>query len=306
MIDWDVADYDETNKSVTLLLHDTLPTKLPFDSDQALAYCDNGTPAGNYRFDNNGTSYYFTLNEAIPSGGQLKADTHDFYTYASQESTEAIETGRVSTTANQNPMFLGTCGGGIGQGALNSMDRVVYNASNNFGESGLFQWLNSSAPANTTMPMVTKFSRPYSVNAPGFLGALDPSFSMCLDNATWKCSANTIYECPVSRGGVDSQNNKYTVTAKIALASEKEIFGSYGGINAGDKVFDLFRNATSADRIKRHGSSARNWWLRSPASSPASPSAFMERMVSSAGGANNANANIAYGIVPVCKISKST
>lgn len=299
-IEWDVVDYDDNGKTITLLLHDTLPVQLQFETDQALAYFENGLAAGNYCFIHNNNTYYFTLTSSIPAGGQLRATVSAFSTYESQSSTVTIETGTVSTTEIQNASLLGTTASSSGAYSLNHMDRVNY-GSNNFAESGLFAWLNSKEPANALMPRVTKFSRPYMVNAPGFLGALDTEFVSCLDDTIWECSANNIYECPVSIGGVTIKSAPYTVTGKIGLASQKEIFGTYDGVNAGDKIFGLFAEAENADRIKRYNGAARHWWLRSPSPS----SSNYERVVTTSGAVSNYHANGSDGVVPACKISKS-
>ena len=300
-IEWDIVDYDNTNKTVTLMAHDAIG-KMVFDGVcEALAYFENGLSAGNYSFIDDSTTYYFTLTKDIPAGGQLLANTTVFITYESQMSTDILERGTVSTTAIQNAVSLGTTGSETGAYTLNCLDRVN-NSSNNFGESGLFQWLNSTAPANTIMPMVTKFSRPfYSVKTPGFLGALDPEFVACLDDTVWKCSTNTKYECPASMGGLTIKNTAYEVTGKIGLASVKEIYGSYSGVDAGDSAFDFFINTTNADKIKRKNDTAVKWWLRSPYSG----SSHAAHTVSTTGGSAVNTCNSTIYVVPVCKISKS-
>ena len=297
---WDVADYDATNKVVTLLLHDTLPDQLPIENSQALAWFENGLPAGNYKFKWNGTYYYFALANAIPSGGQLNANNSTYQVYASQQDTTASESGSTSTTEIAGATDLGATGSSAGAYPLNHHDRVSY-GSNNYGESGLRQWLNSDADANTQMPRLTKFSRPYAVNKPGFLHGLDADFIAALDDTVWKCSANTVYECPDTLGGISVKSNPYTVTDKIGLASEMEIFGSYGGVQDGSTVFDLFRGASATDRKKYYNGSARNWWLRSPTWS----SAHHVRIVYTDGGVLNYGATTSYGVVPACKISKT-
>ena len=297
-IEWDVADYDDNGKTITLLLHDTLPTQLQFEVPQALAYFEDGLAAGNYCFIHSNNTYYFTLTSSIPAGGQLRATTSAFTTYESQSSMVTIETGTVSTTEIQNASLLGTTASSSGAYSLNHMDRVNY-GSNNFAESGLFAWLNSKEPANALMPRVTKFSRPYTVNVPGFLGALDTEFASCLDDIIWVCSANNAYECPASMGGVSVKSAPYTVTGKIGLASQKEIFGTYDGVDTGDKIFGLFVEAKNADRIKRYNGAARHWWLRSPHPSNSS----YERYVSTSGAVNDNYARISYGVVPDCKDS---
>lgn len=293
---WDVVDYDETAEEITLMTYGTLPTQMQFEPPQALAYFEEGLAAGNYKFKNENTYYYFTISTAIPEGGQLRATTSTFQVYESQAATATLETGTVSTTEISGATDLGTAGAGD----LNHMDRVNY-GSNNYGEAGLRQWINSSAPASTPMPRINKFSRPYVVAEPGFLSDLDPDFVACLADTEWQCSANNVYEAPASMGGIVVKGNPYTVTDKIGLASEREIFGSYGGTPGGSSQYDLFVNSQAADRIKYYNNSARIWWLRSPNWS----GAYHERYVFTGGSADNFYALSSYGVVPACKIKKS-
>lgn len=296
---WDVVDYDKLEGVVTLLLHDTLPDQMVFEPQQALAYFEYGLPAGSYKFKNGNTYYYFTLATAIPAGGQLRATTSAFCTYQSQAVTEMLETGTVSTTEISGATDLGTCGSSAGTYPLNHMDRVN-SGSNNFAESGLLEWLNCDTAANTNLARVSKFSRPFNVTSAGFLSGLDANFLSVIDDTAWKCSPNSTYECPASMGGISTVGQPYTVTKKFGLASEKEIFGTYTNLDVGDSLFDLYKNAEAADRIKRYGTSARYWWLRTP-----NTSAHNERYVHTNGTVNYSNASNSYGVVPACKISKS-
>lgn len=298
-LEWDVVDVREDE--VVLLLHDTLPDQMQFDKPQALAWFESGLAAGSYKFKNGNNWYYFTLTEAIPAGGQLRATTSLFETYPAIDSVESVETGSVSTTEISGATDLGECGKETGTYPLNHLDRVNY-GSNNMAESPLFQWLNSDAAANTVMPQVTKLSRPYSVAFAGFMNGLDAEFVAAISTAVWKCATNTTYECPTELGGLTSKGQRYTVAAKFALASEKEIFGTQTGttVEAGDYVWQLFANASAADRIKKYNNSARYWWLRSPSSGASS-----ERNVGSSGSVSNGGATNTYGVVPACKICKS-
>ena len=297
---WDVADYDKLEGVITLLLHDTLPDQMQFEPQQALAYFEYGLPAGDYSFQNGNTTYYFTLTTAIPAGGQLRATTSAFYTYQSQSVTETLEVGTVSTTAISGATALGKCATSDGAYPLNHMDRVN-SGSNNFAESGLLEWLNSDTAANTPLARINKFSRPYIVNTPGFLSGLDADFLAVLDNTAWKCSPNTTYEAPASMGGVAQVGHPYTVTKKFGLASEKEIFGTYTCLDVGDAIFDLYEGAEATDRIKRYGTGARYWWLRTSYTI-----ANYERYVYSNGTVYHNYAYNAAGVVPACKISKSS
>ena len=296
---WDVADYDSTTGKIKLLLHDAFGTaNMVFEPAQALMWCENGLAAGSYTFTWNTTQCYFTLTTAIPAGGQLRATNTQFQTYASQSATATLETGTVSTDEIAGATDLGH----EGQGLLNHRDRVN-SGSNNFAESALFGWLNSDAAANTPRVPVTKFSRAYSYAQPGFMNGLDPDFVNCLDVVDWLCSTNNVYECPESLGGyTKGVRQAYTVKAKFGLASEMEIFGSYGGNPDGSTVFDLYNGADADDRKKYRGTSAQVWWLRSPNWYYA----FRERYVSSSGSVSYDYAIYSFAVVPACQISRDT
>lgn len=295
-LSWDVVDYDSAAKVVTLCTHDVLPDDMQFEPSQALMYCEDGLVAGSYTFKWNNTQCYFALTQAIPVGGQLRATTSEFQTYESTTATAQIESGTVSTETIDGATNLGQ----TGTGDLNHHDRVS-NGSNNFGESGILQWLNSDSPANTPMPRLTKFSRPYVLSKAGFKAGLDADFLACIANTTWKCSANNIYECPASLGGIAQKGSPYTVTAKFALASEIEGFGEYGGVQDGGTVWDLYVGAEATDRIKYYNNTARRWWLRSPGWYNANH----VRYVSTSGGDGVGNANNSNGVAVACKIAKS-
>lgn len=294
---WDVVDYDSTNKCITLLLHDAFgAANMVFEPVQALMWCEEGLAAGSYTFTWNTTQCYFTLTTTIPAGGQLRANNTSFWAYESQDATATLETGTVSTDAISGATDLGH----EGQGLLNHRDRVSY-GSNNFAESALYWWLNSDAAANTKRTPVTKFSRAHSYSQPGFLNGLDANFIAVLDNTEWLCACNNVYECPESLGGyTKGKGQTYTVTSKVGLASEMEIFGSYGGNQDGSTIYDLYNGAEATDRIKYKGTTAQTWWLRSPYWS----SAGNERYVSSSGSANGSHADNSYAVVPAVRISQ--
>lgn len=295
-LSWDVVDYDSTAKVVTLCMHDVLPDNMQFEPPQALMYCEDGLAAGSYTFKENYKRYYFALTQAIPAGGQLRVVNGAFQTYASTTATAQIESGAASTDVIDGATDLGQ----TGTGNLNHHNRANL-GSNNFGESGILQWLNSDSPAYTPMPRLTKFSRPYVPTKAGFKAGLDADFLACIQDTTWECSANNDYECPASLGGIAQKGNPYTVTAKFALASEIEVFGEYGGIQDGGTVWDLYVDAEATDRIKYYNNSARRWWLRSPDWSDT----YDGRIVSTSGAGNSFRASDVYGVAVVCKIAKS-
>nr|DAD86807.1 MAG TPA: hypothetical protein [Siphoviridae sp. ct91l7] len=295
-LSWDVVDYDSTAKVVTLCTHDVLPDNMQFELPQALMYCEDGLAAGSYTFKWNSVQCYFTLTQAIPAGGQLRATDSEYQTYASQSATAQIESGTVSTDVIDGATNLGQ----TGTGNLNHHDRVNY-GSNNFGESGILQWLNSNSPANTPMPRLTKFSRPYVPTKAGFKAGLDADFLVCIQDTVWECNANDKYECPAFLGGVAQKGTPYTVTAKFALASEIEAFGEYGGVQDGSTVWDLYVGAEATDRIKYYNNTAQRWWLRSPFWN----NAFYARDVSTSGAGGSNLTNRSVGVAVACKITKS-
>lgn len=294
-LSWDVVDYDSTAKVVTLCMHDVLPDDMQFEPLQALMYCEDGLAAGSYTFKQGNARCYFTLTQAIPAGGQLRATNSEYQTYESQSATAQIESGTVSTDVIDGATDLGQ----TGSGNLNHHSRVNL-GSNNFGESGILQWLNSDSPANTPMPRLTKFSRPYVLSKAGFKAGLDADFLACIADTTWKCSANNIYECPASLGGIAQKGSPYTVTAKFALASEIEVFGEYGGMQDGGTVWDLYVGAEATDRVKYYNNTARSWWLRSPNRG----SIFIALSVNHSGESANTTASYSIGVAVACKIAK--
>ena len=295
-LSWDVVDYDSVAKVVTLCTHDALPDYMQFEPLQALMYCEDGLTAGSYTFKQSNAQYYFTLTQAIPAGGQLRATTSAFQTYESTTATTQIESGTVSTKTIDGATNLGE----TGTGNLNHHDRVK-NGSNNFGESGILQWLNSDSPADTPMPGLTKFSRPYVSTKAGFKADLDAEFLACIQDTVWKCSANNVYECPASLGGIAQKGTPYTVTAKFALASEIEVFGEYGGVQDGGTVWGLYVDAEATDRIKYYNNTVRAWFLRSPNGT----NAGTVRSVNTSGVGFNRAAQLGNGVAVACKIAKS-
>lgn len=295
-LSWDVVDYDSTAKVVTLCTHDVLPEAVQFEPVQALMYCENGLAAGSYTFKWDSKQCYFTLTQAIPAGGQLRATNSEFQTYESTTATAQIESGTVSTDVIDGAINLGQ----TGTGSLNHSERVI-RGSNNFGESGILQWLNSDSPAGASLPRPTKFSRPYVLSKAGFKAGLDVDFLVCIQETIWKCNANNNYECPASLGGIAQKSAPYTVTAKFALASATEIFGEYGGVADGSTIWDLYTGAETTDRIKYYNNVARVWLLRSPFYANTHNISNVNNSGNFSIGESNSNQNFAVA----CKIAKS-
>ena len=295
-LSWDVVDYDSTAKVVTLCTHDVLPEAIEFEPVQALMYCENGLVAGSYTFKQGKAQYYFTLTQAIPAGGQLRATNSEYQTYESQSAIAQIESGTVSTDVIDGAINLGQ----TGTGSLNHYERVIL-GSNNFGESGILQWLNSDSPVGASLPRLTKLSRPYVLSKAGFKASLDADFLACIQDTVWKCNANNNYECPASLGGIAQKSAPYTVTAKFVLASVMEVFGEYNGTADGSTVWDLYTGAEATDRIKYWNNGAKFWALRSPFYANTHNISSVNTLGNSSIGEPNNNQNFAV----TCKIAKS-
>lgn len=306
--------HDKNAHTMTLMCHDAL-TGLEYDAREAF-YCfedEEGAElgAGTYNFTlantygswAGGTTYKFTLTSGVPAGGVLCIDNPDtglpleslsVVVYDSILATAARETAAISRVESGNGgTSLGTFGAD-----LNHVHRVV-NGSNNYKESAIRQFLNSSAGAGAVWKPQTKFDRAPSwhTTTAGFMAGLDSDFLSVVGEVIVPCSANNTYESPDFATG---KGGKYTVTDKFYLASQVEISGVTSETVGDDSIlFPYYEGATSADRIKYREGGAAGWWLRS-ASSGTSHSV---RVINTSGGLYSYSASPTKGgFAPVCTI----
>lgn len=294
--------HDENAHTMTIQQHDLLPST-QFDASEAFYYAEAELPAGTYNFTlataynswAEGT-YQFTLTKPVPKGGQLAISGYadaamtarQVRSYANQTTTTATES--VAITAGSGGTNLGTFGEG-----LNHSHRVSY-GSNNYKESAMRQFLNSSAAAGSVWTPQTKFDRPpsWQTSLAGYKAGLDQNFLAVVGKVVLPCSANNIYEAPDSS---IAKGEKYTLNDEFYLASRAEIFGSHD-VNDGTVLFPFYEGAGNADRIKYRDGSAANWWLRTPVSGYAH---FVRRVLSD-GTVNYDGAHGASGLAPACTI----
>lgn len=288
---YECADYNADDQVMTLLMKYCIQQQ--FDAPEALYYASEELAAGAYSFISGSSTYYFTLTQNVPAGGQIRATTTAFTVHPTKGGDATTESGTVSTTEISGAVSLGT----TGQGALNHMDRVNY-GSNDYGESGLRQWLNSSG-LNWWEPK-TMFDRPHgSVAQRGFMSGIPSEVLDCIDTVDVLCRSQNVYAAPDSSHGKDAN---YTCHDKFFLASEKEIFGS-ASIDNNGKIYNLYVGAVDVDRIKynhTNHSSASIWWLRAPVSN-----AGNERGVGTSGAVGSRGANGTNGVAAACKVSAS-
>lgn len=294
--------HDENAHTMTIQQHDLLPG-IQFDASEAFYYAEAELPAGTYNFTlataysswAEGT-YQFTLTKPVPKGGQLAISGYadaamtarQVRSYANQTTTSATES--VAITAGSGGTNLGTFGEG-----LNHSHRVSY-GSNNYKESAMRQFLNSSAAAGSVWTPQTKFDRPPSwlTSMAGYKAGLDQNFLAVVGKVVLPCSANNIYEAPDSS---ITKGAKYTLNDEFYLASRAEIFGSHD-VNDDTVLFPYYEGAGNADRIKYRDGSAAYWWLRTPYSG----NAYYVHLVRSDGTMFANGAHGAYGLAPACTI----
>ena len=294
--------HDENAHTMTIQQHDLLPST-QFDASEAFYYAEAELPAGTYNFTlataysswAEGT-YQFTLTKPVPKGGQLTISSYaeaamtalQVRSYANQTTTTATES--VAITSGSGGTNLGTFGEG-----LNHTHRVSY-GSNNYKESAMRQFLNSSAAAGSVWTPQTKFDRPPSwlTSLAGYKNGLDLDFLAVVGKVVLPCSANNTYEAPDSS---IAKGTKYTLNDEFYLASRAEIFGSHD-VNDGTVLFPFYEGAGNADRIKYRDGSAAYWWLRTPYSG----NAYNVRLVLSDGTMGGTGAHYALCLAPACTI----
>ncbi len=295
--------HDENAHTMTIQQHDLLPVT-QFDAPEAFYYAETQLAAGTYNVILTTAyggwaagTYQFTLTQAVPAGGQLRINGYEstaitslkVQSFANRTTNTATET--VAITAGSGGTNLGT----FGEGAINSIQRVSY-GSNNYKESAMRQFLNSSAAAGSVWTPQTKFDRPPSwlTSLAGYKAGLDQDFLAVVGKVVLPCSANNIYEAPDSS---IAKGAKYTLNDEFYLASRAEIFGSHD-VNDGTVLFPFYEGAGNADRIKYRDGSAAYWWLRTPYSGYANH----VRLVGSDGTVYYNGANVSYGLAPACTI----
>lgn len=303
-IDQDTPADSNFIHSMTLMAH-AVYINAAFDAKEALFAFDDGLEAGTYHFTIDqhpwvagdvGKVVQFTLTNDIPAGGQLVVN--NAYNATMIGATISAFSGGASVTAAETvTMTEGSDGTDLGSVAntltgttTNSIQRVLL-GSNNWSQSAARQYLNSDKAAGAYWTPKTKWDRPpgYVATTAGFLKGLDADFVSVLGKVVKTTSQNTVTD-----GGSGIQSEEL-----VFLPSRSEIYGSaeITGVNEG-AIYDYYKNATDADRIKYQGTAARNWFLRTPYASGASHARF----VSSSGVLNNYYAYNASGLVPACCI----
>lgn len=297
--------HDKNAHTMTLMCHDVIAS-LQYDAPEAFYCADSELPAGTYNFTiptsfgawSAGT-YQFTTTGALPKGGQLALSV-DGNTPLESQYVVRYESNSAINQTTQYVISLGNGGTSLGTFGveLNHTHRVAF-GSNNYKESAIRQFLNSSATLGSIWKPQTKFDRrpSWSSSVAGFAGGFDDVLLSVIGEVIVPCAANNTYESPDS---TTAKGEPYTVTDKFYLASQTEIFGGATSIVVDNTVlFPYYDGATNADRIKYSTtSSAVHWWLRS--NDPWG--ALHLRTVNSDGGLGSNLAHNTNGVVPMCTI----
>lgn len=295
---------DKNAHTMTILSRDILPS-MQMDSPEAFYYAENGLPPGTYNFTIAATygswvagTYQFTLPYALPVGGQLCIPENITAPLTSATVTifsscnEVAPTQSAEITTGSEGVSLGTF-----DNELNHRHRVVY-GSNNYKESAIRQFLNSSEIAGNVWTPQTKYDRPPTwVNThAGFMSGLDTDFLSVVGEVVVPCSTNNTFELIDSNKG---KGEKYTVVDKFYLASQQEIFGTaVSSVEDDSRLLPYYESATNAERIKYRDGVAVGWRLRSPVDG----NAHNVRLVHIDGSLRNDFAHLDYGFAIACTI----
>lgn len=257
---------DENAHTMTLMAHNCLEV-VQYDSREAFYYAAHGLSAGTYNFTLNTNysgwlagTYHFTLSEDLPIGGQLCISDKSVITdakvrsYSSANSTTMIE--ECTITQGVKGVNIGTFGAELNHGT-----RVIA-GSNNYKESALRQFLNSSAEAGSVWTPQTKFDRPPSwvSNTEGFVRGFEEDFTRVIGKVSIPCAANRVYEADDSTTTI---KERYTVLDRFYPLSDTEIFGiTNDTVSDGSVILSYYEGAEMADRVKYKEGASVTWWTR--------------------------------------------
>ena len=297
--------HDPKAHSMTLMFHEPIPGEQSFDGREAFFRADVTLPAGTYHFTLDTTysswaagTYQFTTTNNILAGEHLTLSNAYLTVPLTSYSVNHFSSASATTLVASYPITSGNSGTNLGTFGreLNHVQRVAL-GSNNYKESAIRQYLNSSATTSGWWQPQTPFDRvPSPLLTSGFVSGFNDEFLACVGKVIVPCATNGAYESPNS---TTSPNEMYTVTDKFYLASQVEIFGTSSTATPDlSQQFPYFKDATNADRIKYKNGSAAPWWTRSALNTVP----YSNKIVDYKGESSHYDAMGALGIVPVFTI----
>ena len=300
---------------MVLVAHDVVTTA-QFDAPEAFYYAEEGLVAGDYNvevptaYGATLAGYYnFTLTDAVAAGSLLcgfasasssNADNTNVSVYASGSADTAAQTATMtrSDTAVGTTLGVLQTTGDPNNANMNSLERVAW-GNNNWKESAIRQFLNSSAAANSVWSSQHKFDRiSTNVNGKvGFLKNLDEDFQAAIMDVKRTYLTNNVYE----NAGF-TKSSTYELVDKFFLPTRYEVGLGYERANTPDGsgvVFDLFDGAGQADMIKYMNNAAQYWWL---GSCPVGHAHTVRGVLTSGALNGDSGAGNTRGAVPACVI----
>ena len=173
--------------------------------------------------------------------------------------------------------------------------------SNNWKESALRQWLNTSKDAGTWWTAQTDYdvAPSYAGSTDGFIKGLDADFAECVGAVTKITARNTVTD----GGGSDTTEDKFFIP------SLTEVYGGQNNSIDEGIAYAYYKdnstltaagtgNDTNRIKYKNGSTSGQAWWLRSP--NP-SNSTFV-RNVDGTGYVSRGGASSSCGVAPACCI----
>ena len=253
-------------------------TRRCFDEKESIYYAEEELAPGTYcitmpanygeTVDTVETSVSFTLTQPVPAGGVIVydlpiattiSDKYRMKTYLNQMSTSPVET--VATTIGLNGISLGIADGSIQN--INYCDRAI-GGSNNYAQSAVRQFLNSSADAGEFWTPQTRFDivPSWHGDQPGMMARFPDDFLAVVQPAIIKCATNDIYETNNLDGTTVIKNQEYTLNDRFFLLSAAEIYGNEHGADSrcGEQL-KFYEGLSNAEKIKYDaiGSSCFSW-----------------------------------------------
>lgn len=308
ILEWDVigVDHDtptdpQFTHSLTLQLHYCFPTPMQFDAPEAFYYAENGLEAKTYHFTVGSTDYQFTLESDITAESQLILN----FTGTTPTSifvSETVGGDFVKDTNGINNLTIAVTPGSGGDEltGVNNIARVRY-GSNNYKESAIRQWLNSSAVAGSVWAPQTNFDRPplWAENTAGFMNGMDADFLGVIGKTAKVTVRNTVTD----GGGYDETDDYFF------LLSRSEVYGGaeVNSVNEGtaypyysdNSYLDTPGTGNDSNRVKYLSGTPTYWWDRTPYSGDG----ITVRIVNPTGGIGGSGANnSSYGAAPGCNI----
>lgn len=291
-------------------------TGIQYDQREAFYYTETGLAAGTYTFHIQESysnwvvgDYQFTLDSAVPAGGQLAFNgdvtaaltSRSVQAFTSGASASAIQT--VPITAGNAGTFLGNTGASQSKCdvGFNSLHRASY-GSNNYAQSAIRQWLTSDAAAGSVWTQQTVFDRipswgtSSSVAYQGFKKGFSNDFLQSIVAQKLPCRTNSIFET----NGY-ATNAVYTIQDTFFLLSRPEIYGSWDSELYKDGAqLEYYVGLADTDRILYDNiGTARYKWLRSPYPGNAHTA---RSVYATTGAISSSGASGADGVAPACII----